>query len=335
MYPRMYRQEGRFPLRLLSILFLLTTLCCITALALPQTPVRALTLPTASHDNVVEQAGLFSDQGPLFASPLEPTCSTPLTVAIRAYHRDLTAANIVYYDTATGSFFTRALSLASQDATGVYDIWQGSIPASCSTKYYRFELIDGSATAWYNAAGASTNEPGSNDFYVLPGFTVPAWARTGVMYQIMPDSFENGDPANDVTTGAYSYQGYATIQEPWGASPLVSNNGNQNNLVFYGGDLQGIDQKLSSLKQTLGINVLSLMPIFTAPSNHKYDTQDYFNVDPHLGGNAALNRLVSDMHSGANGSAGHLVLDGVFDHTGVWNTRFEQAQASQSSPYAS
>ncbi len=223
------------------------------------------------------------------------------------------------------------------------DYWQGTIPASCSIKYYRFELIDGSATAWYNAAGASTSEPSTDDFYIIPGFTVPSWSRTGVMYEIFPDRFYNGDSSNDVTTGEYSYQGYSTLQESWGASP-VTGNALQNNLVFYGGDLQGIDQKLSYLKNTLGVNILYLMPIFTAPSNHKYDTQDYFNVDPHLGGNSALTQLVSDVHSSSNGDAGHIVLDGVFDHTGVWNTWFNQgdvnanddgAEQSQSSPYYS
>jgi alpha-glucosidase len=326
----MKRQPNR---RLPWIIFLLTCLCLAGTLSFPSIHARAFALPTAAHDNTVELAGLFSDQGALFDNQLEPTCSTPVVVSIRAYHNDLTSANLIYYDTSTSSSFTVPLSISGQDATGIYDLWQGTIPASCSVKYYRFELIDGSATAWYNAAGASSTEPSIDDFYILPGFTVPSWARSGVMYQIMPDRFYDGDTSNDVTTGEYSYQGYSTIQQSWGASPLVSSNGNQNNLVFYGGDLEGIDQKISYLKNTLGINVVSLMPIFTAPSNHKYDTQDYSNVDPHLGGNSALQQLVSAIHSNSNGASGHVVLDGVFDHTGVSNTWFTQAQASQSSQY--
>src|SRR5579875_2907927 len=293
------------PRRFFLVILLITCLSLGSSLFGQTTHAYAAALPTAAHDNTIELAGLFSDQGPLFDNELEPTCS----------------------------MLTLAMTIAAQDATGIYDIWQGTIPASCSIKYYRFELIDGTATAWYNAAGASTGEPDTDDFYVLPNFMVPVWARTSVMYEIMPDRFYNGDPGNDVTTGAYSYDGYSTIQESWGASPLVSSNGAQNNLVFFGGDLQGIDQKLSYLKNTLGINTLYLMPIFTAPSNHKYDTQDYFNVDPHLGGNSALRQLVNDMHSSSKGPAGYVVLDGVFDHTGIWNTWFEQAQASQSSPY--
>jgi len=320
---------------MLWMLLLLTCVCLASALSVQVARVHAASLPTAAHDNTVELAGLFADQGPLFDNELEPTCSTPVTVALRTYHADLTSANLVYYDTASSSSFTVAMSLSGQDATGIYDLWQGTIPASCSIKYYRFEALDGSATAWYNAAGASSSEPSTEDFYILPGFAVPAWSRTGVMYEIMPDRFYNGNTSNDVTTGEYSYSGYSTIQEPWGNSPLVSSNGNQNNLIFYGGDLQGVAQKLSYLKNTLGINTLYLMPIFTAPSNHKYDTQDYFNVDPHLGGNSALSQLVSDMHSTANGAQGYVVLDGVFDHTGIWNSWFTQAQASQSSPYSS
>uniref|UniRef100_UPI001F0773C1 alpha-amylase family glycosyl hydrolase n=1 Tax=Klebsiella pneumoniae TaxID=573 RepID=UPI001F0773C1 len=60
--------------------------------------------------------------------------------------------------------------------------------------------------------------------------------------------------------------------------------------TFYGGDLDGIGAKLPYLQQ-LGVTALYLNPIFTAPSVHKYDTEDYYQVDPHFGGNAALQRL--------------------------------------------
>src|SRR5258707_2825878 len=199
--------------RLLLTTLLLACLCLTGMITAPFTRARAASLPAAAHDNPIAVGGLFADQGPLFDNQLEPACTIPVTVKIRAYHNDLTSANLVYYDTASSSTLTVSMSVTSQDATGVYDFWQGTIPASCSIKYYRFELIDGTATEWYNAAGASSNEPSSNDFYVLPGYSVPAWARTGVMYQIFPDRFYNGDSGNDVATGAYTYNGYSTRSE--------------------------------------------------------------------------------------------------------------------------
>ena len=233
------------------------------------------------------------------------------------------------------------MSFYANDATGIFDIWQGTIPASCSIKYYRFQINDGTAKAWYNANGSSSTEPASDDFYILPKFTTPSWAKNGIMYQIFPDRFYDGDPSNDIQTNQYTYFGSPTEKKSWGASPYA-NAGYSNSTVFFGGDLQGIDQKLGYIKNTLGASILYLTPIFTAPSNHKYDTQDYHNVDPAFGGSAALRQLVNDVHRTTNGPRGYVVLDGVFNHTGTWNAWFNEfntylnavgAYQSQSSPY--
>ena len=295
----------------------------------------------ASTDNNVEWNGLFHDQGSLYDSAVEPTCSTPVTLTFRTFHNDITSGNIKYYDTADNAFHWIPLTFAANDATGIFDLWRGTIPASCSVKYYRFQLNDGTAMAWYNAAGPSATEPSSDDFYVLPNFTTPDWAKNGVMYQIFPDRFYNGNTSNDIQTNQYSYFGTPTEHKNWGESPY-GDTGYSNSTVFFGGDLQGIDQKLAYIKRTLGVNILYLNPIFTAPSNHKYDTQDYYNVDPSLGGNAALHQLVADVHSDSNGPRGYVVLDGVFNHTGTWEAWFNEfntypntvgAYQSQSSPY--
>ena len=277
----------------------------------------------ASNDNNVEWDGLFADQGPLYDSAPEPTCSTPVTLDFRTFHDDVTSVNVKYFDTADNSFHWVPLSLHANDATGTFDIWQGTIAASCSSKYYRFQINDGTATAWYNALGPSATEPASGDFYILPNFTTPSWAKNGVMYQIFPDRFYDGDPGNDVQTNQYTYYGSPTEKKSWGASPYADA-GYSNSTVFFGGDLQGIDQKLGYIKKTLGANILYLNPIFTAPSDHKYDTQDYYNVDPAFGGNAALRQLVNDVHSSANGPQGYVVLDGVFNHTGTWDAWFNE-----------
>jgi alpha-glucosidase len=323
------------------ILIFIVLLACVLIPFLPGTSFH--TTFAASNENNVEWDGLFADQGPLYDSALEPTCSTPITLDFRTFHNDITSANIEYFDTAGDSFHWVPLSLHANDATGTFDIWQGIIPASCSTKYYRFQVNDGTATAWYNAMGPSATEPSSGDFYILPNFTTPSWAKNGVMYQIFPDRFYNGDASNDVQTNQYAYYGVPTEKKSWGASPFAGA-GYSNGTVFFGGDLQGIDQKLGYIKNTLGANILYLNPIFTAPSNHKYDTQDYYHVDPAFGGDAAFRQLISDVHSSSNGPQGYVVLDGVFNHTGTWNAWFNEfntypnsvgAYQSQSSPYSS
>jgi alpha-glucosidase len=320
------------------LLTLLAPVAAVAALlvALPSAPAWA-----ANHDNNVEWNGLFHDQGPLYDSAPAPSCSTAPVLTFRTFRFDDTGIDIKYWDTADSSFHTVAMTWVANDVTGIFDLWRGTIPASCSVKYYRFHIMDGTASAWYNGYGPSSAEPSAGDFFVIPGYTTPDWAKNTVLYQVFPDRFANGVTSNDVTTNLYTYDGYPTEQKPWGASPYPDA-GYFRTSVLFGGDLQGVDQHLSYLKNTLGVTGIYLNPVFTSPSNHKYDTQDYDNVDPHLGGNAALSQLIADVHSSANGPAGHIILDGVFNHTGSWNKWFDKdnvwpgttgAYESLSSPY--
>ena len=122
--------------------------------------------------------------------------------------------------------------------------------------------------------------------------TQPYWLPDAVFYQIFPDRFANGDPANDPPRVA-----------PWGSPPTIWN--------FMGGDLRGILQKLDYLLD-LGVNALYLNPIFQATSNHRYNISDYYRIDPKLGTMADFRALLAACH--ANGV--RLILDGVFNHTG-------------------
>ncbi len=294
----------------------------------------------ASNDNNVEWAGLFHDQGPLYDSNPEPSATQAVTLTLRTYKGDITSANIKYYDSADSQFHWVAMHWAANDATGIYDLWQGTIPASASEKYYRFQINDGSSTAWLNAAGTTSSEPTAGDFFIIPGFKTPVWMKNGVMYQIFPDRFYDGDTSNDVTNGQYTYAGCATEQHAWG-SAVAANVSGCNTAVFFGGDLQGIIDKLGYIKNTLGADILYLNPIFESPTDHKYDTEDYYTVDPAFGSNALLQTLIGDIHSTGNGRKGYLILDGVFNHTGDTNQWFDKyhwwstngAYESQSSPW--
>jgi alpha-glucosidase len=277
----------------------------------------------ASNDNNVEWNGLFHDQGPLFDNHAEPTASQSVTLTLRTFKGDISSANIKYYDSADGAFHWVAMTWLANDATGTFDFWKGTVPASASKKYYRFQINDGSATAWLNAAGTTSAEPSSGDFFILPGFKTPDWMKNGVMYQIFPDRFYNGSTANDVSNGQYTYAGCATEKHAWGSS-VVSNVSGCNSAVFFGGDLSGIDQKLGYIKNTVGANIIYLNPIFLSPTNHKYDTEDYNTVDPAFGSNTTLQTLIADIHATSNGPKGYVVLDGVFNHTGDTSQWFDR-----------
>jgi cyclomaltodextrinase / maltogenic alpha-amylase / neopullulanase len=121
---------------------------------------------------------------------------------------------------------------------------------------------------------------------------IPDWDADAIFYQIFPERFSNGDPTND-----------PPATEPWGNPPTRDN--------FFGGDLQGILDKLDYL-QGLGVNTLYLNPIFKAQTNHKYDTTDYFEVDPSFGNNDLFVALVAELHRRGM----RIILDGVFNHCG-------------------
>lgn len=162
-----------------------------------------------------------------------------------------------------------------------------------------------------------------NWFQYLADHVAPEWAWRSVFYQIFPDRFRNGDPANDVRTGEYLYAGRPVEHAEWGTP--VTKKGDVH--AHYGGDLQGITQALPYLTD-LGVNALWLTPIFVSPSNHRYDISDYRHVDPHLGGDAAWEEL----SEAAERSGIRIVLDGVFNHMGNENVLFRAALEREDAP---
>ncbi len=140
--------------------------------------------------------------------------------------------------------------------------------------------------------------------------SVPAWVQDSIFYQIFPDRFSNGNKSNDPPN-----------VQPWGSPPTIWD--------FQGGDLQGIIQHFDYILD-LGINVLYLNPIFHATSNHRYNTTDYYKIDPKLGD-------VSDFHALLDLAHRHnirVILDGVFNHCGRGFFAFADVlENHQHSPY--
>ena len=203
---------------------------------------------------------------------------------------------------------------------------------------YAFKVLHGRRQIWLAADGTHPHLPPREVlFKVCRAHVPPAWVADQIVYQIFPDRFCQGDAALAVATDEYIYGTGKSrvVRQPWGA-PIDRDVAAT---AFYGGDLAGIRHQLPYLHAELGVTTLYLNPIFTSGSNHKYDTEDYDNVDPHLGGNAALAELAAALH--ARGM--RLVLDAVVNHTGAnhpWFNRFGRhetlgAYQSADSPWRS
>lgn len=183
---------------------------------------------------------------------------------------------------------------------------------------YRFYLVCADRVYYYTQRGVTDYVPGHDtSFVLLTNYRAPEWVRHAVFYQIFPERFANGDPSNDVKTGEYTYFGDQPIHMDWNADPLPYERGKC--MDFFGGDLEGIEQKIPYLKK-LGVTAVYLNPIFAAPSTHKYDCIDYFHVDPHFGGDEALASLSKALHE--NGMK--LMLDISINHTGTANRWFNK-----------
>ena len=180
-----------------------------------------------------------------------------------------------------------------------------------------------------------------------PGYTVPLWARDAVYYYIFPERFRNGERSNDPHPATDTYQQHPVeLHANWLEQPFRPGSGDGSdqwaNNDFFGGDLQGIIDKLDYIKD-LGANTLYITPLFTASSNHKYDTGDYRNIDPHFGTNADYTRLAAAAHQRGM----RLITDASFNHSGADSVYFDRyarypaggafrgARIDPASPYAS
>ena len=148
---------------------------------------------------------------------------------------------------------------------------------SRNSSFY-FEITSGRRTFYYNKIGVTTEVQSYYNFTIMPGFKTPDWAKGAVMYQIYTDRFCQGSTSNNVVDREYNYiEDYVSEVKDWNKYPAA-----MGVREFYGGDIQGIMSKLDYLAD-LGIEVIYLNPMFVSPSNHKYDIQDYDNIDPHFG----------------------------------------------------
>ncbi|AMV63736.1 Neopullulanase (plasmid) [Pediococcus damnosus] len=207
----------------------------------------------------------------------------------------------------------------------LYDYWQIAVTEPKKRLAYAFDItsVDGIRTVYTDHGYIQPDDHGAledlNTYFRMPFFQEidmfhsSEWVKNTVWYQIFPERFANGDRSNDPIG-----------TKKWNAS---DHPGRQD---FYGGDLQGVLDHLNHL-QKLGVNGIYFNPLFKAPSNHKYDTEDYYQIDPHFGNAALFKEVVTQAHQRGI----HVMLDAVFNHIGDKSLQWQDVlKNGQRSKYA-
>lgn len=282
---------------------------------------------------------IYSDGTAEYRSPMEPNPYDLVTIRIRAYHQESLEIYLVSKQPDV------KIPMHLERTRGEFDFYACDVKLGKDEFRYHFEINGDSGLYYFDRVGLWRDLREHYAFSIFPGFSTPAWAKGAVMYQILVDRFYNGDKTNDVETNEYYYVG-APVQRvtDWDSIPANLDIGR-----FYGGDLEGVRQKLHYLK-SLGVEVIYFNPLFVSPSNHKYDTSDYDYIDPHLtiikndGGEClkpneydnskaskyiqrvtnkenleASNKFFADFVREAHEKGIRVIIDGVFNHCGSFN----------------
>ena len=231
------------------------------------------------------------------------------------------------------------LPLSLSEKNGDYEYWKGSFSLfRCGLYFYRFLIeTEGSTFTLYKWGSDATNME-EGDLWQLScvpeTLSVPEDFQGMVYYQIFPDRFYKEE-----ILSADNKATFYILHENESEHPvyLPDENGIIQNNDFFGGNLKGIEKKLHYLKD-LGVGVIYLNPIFSAYSNHRYDTSDYKKIDPLLGTEDDFSSLCAKAHT----LGMKIILDGVFSHTGCdsiyfdkYNRYEEGAYHNPDSPYKS
>ena len=290
-------------------------------------------------------------------------------VSLRVYDINAGGQKIVKMTTAAVDVSCYQAGLESETC----DFWQATLNEEAPNNlWYRFIVTDGSDTDYYadntnaldGGLGSAADDPVDNSYALMfyqSGFTAPTWAAAASIYQIFPDRFRNGRASNDPKTNDVRYDD-PVLKLPWGTLPegycpnyadaaancpwrfdstppdWSPDKEGPRGRDYYGGDLKGVDQYIDYLR-SLGVNTIYFNPIFDSGSNHGYDTQDYYKIDPYFGDQKDWENLVKH----ANQVGIRIVLDGVFNHLSSDSAIFDRyhhyatdgACESTSSPYRS
>ncbi len=266
----------------------------------------------------------------------------------RAHQNDVQGVDLVTWT--NGAERVTPMRAANEDLAFVYYRALVTLPAGETP--YAFRYRDGAKTLWLGPAGFTEAAAGKFTYSPerFPAFETPEWVKNAIIYQIFPDRFRNGNPANDQDFHEWYYEGkhtapapgtrinpevteYYHVVEDWNDAAALSQcawtPGGRDWMAFYGGDIAGVREKLDYLK-SLGVSAIYFNPIFEAKSTHKYDAADFRKIDPHFGTNEEFIAFVKEAH--AKGI--RVILDIVYNHCGNSHWAFKDAvEKGKQSPY--
>ena len=232
-----------------------------------------------------------------------------LRIRLRAAKDDLDKVEIIYAVKYNWLTDRKSKQMQKSYSDALYDYYTVTLDVPDSRIGYIFLLQSGEEKYYYSEEGLTIEYNHDKSYYNF--FQYPYinetdlhkkvdWCDRAIFYQIFVDRFHMGSCSKD--------RNY--IDKDWGELPKPKG--------FYGGDLPGITEKLDYL-QDLGINSIYLTPIFQSPSNHKYDTIDYEEVDAMFGTNRDLKELVESAHKRGI----KILLDAVFNHCSYLGKQFQ------------
>ncbi len=221
------------------------------------------------------------DGSELYVSNSAPKVGDKVVLRVRVPHSYTFARSFVrlYHDGEPRSF---ELALERRDATESW--WAVKVKIENPSTCYRFVFVDNDKYDWLNASGFYDHDVHSNnDFQIVAIPAYPSWIRSSVFYQIFPDRFAKSGLKKQIPQWAQ--------QREWNQLPAVGTR--EMGTELFGGDLDGVRERLDYLDD-LGINGIYFTPFFPALSNHRYDATSFREVDPILGGDKAMSRLVTE-----------------------------------------
>lgn len=225
-----------------------------------------------------------------------------ITIRLRTQKNDIAHCYLFYGDRVDPkeSIEVKKVIMEKVATDDLFDYYEAMIQDIYTRVCYYFLLDDGQEKEYYyERSFCKKMQSGRTEYFQFPYIRredimdIPAWAENIVMYHIFPDSFATG--YHSITKTAQK------IELP---DECISES-------HLGGTLQGVIDNLVYLKE-LGINCIYLNPIFKANSYHKYDTIDYFDIDPCFGSKAIFRDFVKECHKNEI----KVILDGVFNHCG-------------------
>ncbi|MHA7283948.1 glycoside hydrolase family 13 protein [Arthrobacter sp. TMS2-4] len=261
------------------------------------------------------------DGSPLYVPEQSPGVGDSLDLRVRVPVRWGTPGRVFVRSVRDGEgHYDEARLLPGEGDDGAWACWEARVTAVNPTLRYRFlfELpgARGPELRWLNAVGTFRRDTPDRDDFRIDCRPAPApWARDAVIYQVFPDRYARSSaavPLDALPDWAVGCRWDDPVQPRGALTPRQ----------VYGGDLDGITGRLDHI-QALGATVLYLTPFFPARSNHRYDASTFDEVDPLLGGNAALVRLVEAAHARGIAVLGDLTVN----HTGDAHDWFRTAVA--------